>query len=234
MAFHYSPKVVTNGLVFSLDAINPKSFYSGSTIWTDTAHGNLVNVYGNPILDGNSYNFSGASQYVGTNISDLNLFNEGTIEIWTKITTFDGNYFNLIAKGAYAGWDTDGWSIETWPGGYILGFVSNIGGGISQNVTLGYYTSYTDRIHQFVLKWSRTNLTSYVDGILSQSKNFADCQPVGNNTVNYKFTLSTWYLFSYGGNFAQSVGFVRGYNRALTDNEVKQNYIGFKSRFGIV
>ena len=35
MAFRYSPKIVTDGLVLYLDAANPKSYVSGSTLWND-------------------------------------------------------------------------------------------------------------------------------------------------------------------------------------------------------
>ena len=35
MAFRYSPKIVTDGLVLYLDAANTKSYVSGSTTWND-------------------------------------------------------------------------------------------------------------------------------------------------------------------------------------------------------
>ena len=47
MAFNYSPKIVTNGLVLCLDAANPKSYVSGSTKWNDLSknylNGTLTN-----------------------------------------------------------------------------------------------------------------------------------------------------------------------------------------------
>jgi hypothetical protein len=39
MAFNYSPKIVTDGLVLYLDAANPKSYVSGSTTWVDMSLG---------------------------------------------------------------------------------------------------------------------------------------------------------------------------------------------------
>ena len=35
MAFHYSPKIVTDGLVLYLDGGNNKSFISGDSKWFD-------------------------------------------------------------------------------------------------------------------------------------------------------------------------------------------------------
>ena len=47
MAFNFSPKVVTEGLVLYLDAANTKSYVSGSTTWSDLSrsrnNGTLVN-----------------------------------------------------------------------------------------------------------------------------------------------------------------------------------------------
>lgn len=44
MAFHYSPKLVTDGLVLALDAANPKSYPGTGTTWRD--------------LSGNNYDFT--------------------------------------------------------------------------------------------------------------------------------------------------------------------------------
>ena len=35
MSFHHSPRIVTNGLVFYLDAANPKSYSGTGTDWFD-------------------------------------------------------------------------------------------------------------------------------------------------------------------------------------------------------
>jgi len=40
MAFSYSPKIVTDGLVLYLDAANTKSYVSGSTVWNDISNFN--------------------------------------------------------------------------------------------------------------------------------------------------------------------------------------------------
>ena len=39
MAFNYSPKIVTDGLVFYLDAANTKSYIGSGTTWTDLSRG---------------------------------------------------------------------------------------------------------------------------------------------------------------------------------------------------
>jgi hypothetical protein len=42
MAFNYSPKIVTDGLVLYLDAANSKSYVSGSTTWNDISRSGLM------------------------------------------------------------------------------------------------------------------------------------------------------------------------------------------------
>jgi hypothetical protein len=39
MAFNYSPKIVTNGLVFYVDAANTRSYPGSGTVWTDLSRG---------------------------------------------------------------------------------------------------------------------------------------------------------------------------------------------------
>ena len=40
MAFFFSPNVVTDGLVFAVDAANKKSYPGSGTTWTDLAGSN--------------------------------------------------------------------------------------------------------------------------------------------------------------------------------------------------
>ena len=89
MAFRYSPKIITDGLVLFLDAANPKSFVSGSTTWNDLTtnfnNGTLVNdpTYsltnsGNIVFDGTDDNIQlgNASKFIsGSNI---------TVDTWVK------------------------------------------------------------------------------------------------------------------------------------------------------
>ena len=42
MAFRYSPKIVTDGLVLSVDAANKKSYPGSGTTWYDLS-GNAIN-----------------------------------------------------------------------------------------------------------------------------------------------------------------------------------------------
>ena len=103
MAFRYSPKIVTDGLVLCLDAANPKSIISGSTTWNDLTvnlnNGTLVNdpTYsltnsGNIVFDGvdDNIQLGNASKFIsGSNI---------TVDTWVK-TNVTGSYKKIFFTG---------------------------------------------------------------------------------------------------------------------------------------
>ena len=51
MAFNYSPKIVTDGLVFAVDAANKKSYPGSGTTWTDLAGSNNGTLTNGPTFD---------------------------------------------------------------------------------------------------------------------------------------------------------------------------------------
>ena len=70
MAFNYSPKIVTDGLVLYLDAANLNSYVSGSTAWRDISrggnNGTLINGPTFNSANGGSIVFDGVDDYLLT------------------------------------------------------------------------------------------------------------------------------------------------------------------------
>ena len=68
MAFSYSPKIITDGLVLYLDAANPYSYVSGSTVWNDISRtmtsGSLINGPTFSSANNGSIVFDGVNDYV--------------------------------------------------------------------------------------------------------------------------------------------------------------------------
>ena len=77
MAFNFSPKIVTDGLVLCLDAANSKSIVSGSTTWNDLSrggnNGNLVNGPTFNSGNGGSILFDGVDDYVSNTFKALSI-----------------------------------------------------------------------------------------------------------------------------------------------------------------
>jgi len=115
MAILHSPRIVTDGLVFSMDGVNPKSWNTGvgiSTNWVDTVGGK------NGVLSTNLLHtdgpFIGAGGYVGfgtTSVDYLEIENSGddftygtgpfTIECWVYPIwdNTSGTLINLLQNG---------------------------------------------------------------------------------------------------------------------------------------
>ena len=67
MAFAYSPKILTDGLVFAVDAANKKSYPGSGTTWTDLAGSNDGTLTNGPTFnsgDGGSIVFDGTDDLV--------------------------------------------------------------------------------------------------------------------------------------------------------------------------
>lgn len=60
MSFHYSPRIVTDGLVFYVDAANPRSYVSGGTTWDDLS----FNLNNGILTSGVTYNTSNGGSLV--------------------------------------------------------------------------------------------------------------------------------------------------------------------------
>jgi hypothetical protein len=66
MAFSYSPKIVTDGLVLYLDAGNPYSYVSGSTNWNDLSRSMLSG----SLVNGPTYNTGSLGSIVFDGVDD--------------------------------------------------------------------------------------------------------------------------------------------------------------------
>jgi hypothetical protein len=107
--FHYSPKIVTDGLVLYLDAANTRSYPGTGTTWSDLSrggnNGSLINGPTFNSANGGSIVFDGSNDYVDCgNIDDIKNASQVSISIWTYIDdisfrillgqiTIDVNYF---------------------------------------------------------------------------------------------------------------------------------------------
>ena len=71
MSFHYFPKIVTDGLIFYVDASNPKSYDTTGTTWNDISRNNNNGV----LTNGPTYNSSNLGNIVFDGTNDFVQFN---------------------------------------------------------------------------------------------------------------------------------------------------------------
>ena len=218
MAFHYSPKIVTEGLVLYLDAGNVKSYPLSGTAWSDISkQENNATLYSGPTYDssnGGSVVFDGTDDYCLAG-PGLAITGNLTVTAWVRPTSF-ANQGNIVSKSSNLG--------------YRMRFQSNGTFWMYSNTnTITSPSAYTiNNWFHTVGVFSSTGLRMYINGSLVQS----------NGTP---FTPSSYGVSSFivGGNsttqelFQGRIANVSVYNRALNQTEITQNFNAQKTRFGL-
>ena len=223
MSFHYSPKVVTNGLVLYLDAANPTSYVSGSTNWNDLSRsalsGSLINGPTFSSANNGSIVFDGVNDYVDCGTDSSLDFGVGsaTISAWFKTTNTVGA---LCTKRASTGFQLYVFSGRL----YADGAGTPTGGYSTSNVN-------TNTWKHGVVVYDRSGglIRLYVNGVADGTT------ALGGTTLTDvgRCNIGRANLGAPGDYFNGSISTVQIYNRALSAQEVLQNYNATKTRFGL-
>ena len=229
MATKYSPKMVTDGLVLSLDAANTKSYPKSGTTWTDlSGNSNTGTLTNSPTFsgaNGGSIVFDGVDDYIsGTNNSSLQLLNDLTICAWVKLGS-GGNanqgIFEKMVNINYSGYgitrQDDYFKFWTGGGGTFAYTNSNITYSSGNN---WYYV---------VGRRMAGNNRLFINSILQTDSQSPPLSDSGEVYVIGRYYSNITNTFYFVGNIAQTLV----YNRALTAAEILQNYNATKNRFGL-
>lgn len=247
MKFEVGPSIVRDGLILYLDAGNPASYISGSTMWRDmigTNNGTLTN---GPTFDtgsGGSIVFDGTNDY--TEIAG-NTFNyspgttgELSLELWIYPTGPFSSYTNeppisnlggFFGQGYFAA--SVGWGIgmTTVSGINYFNFqVRNMGTTVSVGVSTVSFT--TGSWYHLVGSFTRNDFSRlYINGQLQASGsstilNGVSITPNVNDAALGRVGSQPFY-----SGCKISVGIL--YSRPLSSTEVLQNYNTLKGRFGL-
>jgi hypothetical protein len=228
MAIHYNSKISTDGLVLCLDAANSKSYPGSGTTWTDLSgngnNGTLVNGVGYSGDNLGSLSFDGVNDYVS--LSRI-VQDDFTLSCWFKTTqSFETStqvqwYRGVgLVDAEVAGVTNDfGMSVQAGKVDFGVG---------NPDVTIQSTSTYNDNIWHFAVGTRNKNsgaINLYVDGVFITSA-------VGNtNTLNAPSNIRVGSIQTniqfFNGNIAQ----VSIYNRALTAQEIQQNFNATKSRY---
>lgn len=234
MALSHSPSIATNGLVFCLDAGNPRSYSGSGTAWNDASgngnNGTLVNGVGYSSANLGTLTFDGVNDYVSiTNNASLRPSTELTIEYVLKGTTpsswcpilgyGNGDYTN----GNYLVW------VENDGGLNSLCRINNGGVVEYRQYSSRTISNSTFQYMSFTMKIGDA-IRSYYNGASSGN---VTSLPAGGSFY-YGGTSSAYQIVGLGGAWLNgSIPFVRLYNRALSSTEVAQNFEATRGRYGI-
>ena len=247
MGLSHSPRIVTDGLVFCVDAGDKMSYPGAGTTWTDLSH-NSTNF---TLLNGASYDSDKSISFDGTNdyasgvndLSNVSLSNGFTVSFWFKPTTEGrGRYILSIENAAsesvlrvYERPESAGYiSCNVYGTGSYFA-LSEGGPGSSWPVGEWYHCTAIHRgtTSSADFDWYFNAVESIARGWTYRFRYTAG-SPSDTKTPDGRITIG-WGAFSPGGSDSRYynglLSNLQIYNRALTDEEITQNYNATRGRF---
>ena len=244
MSYKFGNTIVTDGLVYYVDAGNGLSYSGSGTTWTDLTGAGDGTLTNGPTFDsanGGSIDFDGSDDYATTNYSSLFSDIDGgmSINLWVKTTatarqavlgafndgfTSGGRvYINADDTGQS---DTSSGKIAWWcrdDSNDRLAFTSdsNIRDGSWHNVTIT------------ISGTSSSDVKVYQDSVSKTvSIGASDFDKTNASVLTHKVWLGAENSRgSISQPFDGSLACVSFYNRVLSASEVLQNYNALKNRF---
>jgi hypothetical protein len=217
-------KIVTNGLVVSLDAADRNSYPTTGTTWTDlSGNGNNMTLTNGPTFNSNNGGFivfDGSNDYaVKTSPSNIpNNQSAKTISAWFY-SSRDNNFQDTMLA-TNSGVFNAGVSLYVNNQRKIA--VADLNG---NPILISTVTPITNVRYNFTFTLTGTTNKIYVNGLQDVTNTFT--HPTGSVTGIY---LGSSHV---GGNphLMGGIAIVLYYNRELSAAEVLQNYNATKSRF---
>ena len=232
--------IITDGLVFAVDAANYESYPGSGTTWTDLAGSNNGTLTNGPTFDsgnGGSIVFDGADDYISAGTA-ANFVPTGnmTLSAWINIDNYDSCIY--MVPDSTGGNEMIFWVAPSSNGSFYVGkrlastFNNSVGssGNWAQNNTNIPLNTWTN----VVLVRNGGDVSYYVNGSSdgggtrpSNTLSYASGQPlyIGTDTDGGSFTRGNFF----DGKMASG----KIYNRILTTTEILQNYNALKSRFNL-
>jgi hypothetical protein len=231
MSYNTGAKVVTSGLVLCLDAGNSKSIVSGSSTWFDLSrngnNGTLTNGAFFSGSNGGIVSFDGTNDYVaGPTFTGLGSSNR-TADVWFQVRSLSApstaeRILTLV---------TDDTSTDTPALTFAYSnTVSSLSAGFGGSPYNGYVSNFSFTLSTWinlVATITGNNIVVYKDNILIGSA--TNSGAVGANPILYLGRYNNFYS-QYADIIISNI---KIYNRALSVEEVRQNYNATKKRFGL-
>lgn len=224
MAIKRGPHIITDGLVFSVDAGSPRSYAGSGTGVTNLIgkqSGTLINGTGFSSANGGSWDFDGSNDYI--NFPDDTALNLQTLtmESWSKLDGTVNQSAFLFEKG----------SVNTQYSNFYNGsnnFYFRTKGLSTEDLVISPTTSYISLgawVH-IVCTYGSGTKTIYIDGV-QKAQQTGLTGTISTNTQMYIGAYGRGVSYFTNGKIALS----RVYNRSLTVDEVLHNYNAQKNRF---
>ena len=222
-SFHPST-TITSAPVLHLDAGNTSSYPGSGTNWSDISGNGVGGVLRNGPIYNNSNNghfvFDGINDYVSFS-ANLPSTDNLTYEVWLNPSELNSSQFYALLN--HDGWD-NGYVHFQFLGNQLM-FALN-----PKNDKLADFTFTINTWYHIAAVYSISNerVSFYVNGSLKNNASYAGMTPsVASTTLK----LGAWDANSRF--FKGKIGLVRVYHRALSSEEILNNFNISRPRFGL-
>ena len=226
--------VVTDGLVLSLDAANHKSYVSGSGTWFDVSgnnnSGSLTNGPTFTTEKNGGIVFDGVNDVVLTPTLNQQFLTTGlTLSVIIKYnqTTANDNVICWGSNGAFNSLTSNAWEFRLRGLNYIEFAVGRTIGAEVTPRRLQYVVNLNNRIVAIDITYIANGIaTMYENGIPVATQDYTGA---GTSTTTRSVEIGKGTDTYFPGTMYA----VKLYNRALSAQEILQNYNAQKGRFGL-
>ena len=236
MAFHFGGKVVQDGLVLYLDAANRSSYPGSGTVWNDLT----INNNSGSLINGPTFNSDNLGSIVFDGVDDYADMGVNSKGSNTSSYTF-GGWFKTVPGG----WNftyTRGIDILSGPSQWSLSLLWNSDTKkiTAQIVTVDFgATSYaasqvntTDDntwVYGVGVWQSGVGVSLYVNGVFETITPTTTTQLRNSDTVGWLLGV----LRTPDMHTLSNISTFHVYNRALSSQEILQNYNALRGRYGL-
>jgi hypothetical protein len=222
-------QIVTDGLILNLDPGNPRSYSgTGNTIYDLAGTGNSGNLLNGPVyshLNGGYFTFDGANDTIRINNTMF-----GTL--FSKATSYSCDLWMYINNTQYANVNGDNDIVE-FSGNYPFviryensGIKAAIYDGTNNPSSLTAFIRDRWVHYCLVVNYNNNLAYNYLNGVLVSTFSVA--------AITNNLSVTSLYLFSRNNSLnwvTGRLGTLHMYNKALSSQEVQQNYNATKNRF---
>ena len=214
MASKSGPDIIEDGLVLCLDAASKRSYPGTGTVWTDLTGSNSGTLTNGPTFDagnGGGIVFDGSDDYVdlGSPSSLAVGQSDFTWNVWVKTGSSLSGYKMILSCNVYYC--------------YLSTYDSQFTFDTSVNGTNRFGSISTNTWYNVTVARSGTTAYCYIDSSLINTTS-------ESRSIGGQFNVGRW---AYNGSlpYNSRISNVSIYNRALTADEIRRNYLSTKERF---
>ena len=233
MGLAHGVNIVKDGLVFSTDPANPRSYPRSGTTVTDLIEDNSITLSGTTFESANNgiFNFDG-NDAMATSVSDYDFnLSEFSIGMWFRIqATNTGTWQNIAAKYLESAFQ---WRVQT--NNSLQAFIKKSDTNYVELLDTSINYNSGDWYNVYITyKNVADSVKLYTNSVLKDTESAGTLSMINADGA---LTFGCREKFNNAGVYEKlmngEISSVHIYNKALSASEVTQNYNALKSRFGL-